>query len=57
MMYVKQSWDLVAHFEHFRVDAHRSPLAAHILATNRRMLVNNAHDASPQECSDSKMTL
>jgi len=29
----------------FRVDAHRSPLAAHILATNRRMLVNNARNA------------
>jgi len=41
----------------FRVDAHRSPFAARILATSRRMLINNARDALPQERSDSKMTL
>jgi len=41
----------------FIVDAHRSPLAAHIQATSRRMLVNNARDASPQERLNSKMTL
>jgi len=54
---VKQSWDLVAFRADFRVDAHRSSLAARILATSNRKLVNNAHDASPQERSDPKMTL
>jgi len=41
----------------FRVDGHRSPLTARILATSHRMLVNNARDASPQERMDCKMTL
>jgi len=41
----------------FRVDAHRSPLAARILATSLWMVVNNARDASLQERSDSKMIL
>jgi len=32
----------------------RFPLTTRILSTNRLMLVNNAHDASPQKRSDSK---